>query len=184
MGLKKGRKEETIKYYKLRAKEVADQFRYEVDKKLVEKLTEDEDERSLEELWQAFKEALIQSAIKVCGTRKIAWYRRQTNWWSASINNIEVKKKKKIWKTCLQARNATIMEYRAQRKKVKELIQEAKRKSSKKLGNRLELHSRKNQKLFYSAMESMKGGEATALSSNIKDEKGNIIRDEGEALQR
>ncbi|XP_045477972.1 pre-mRNA-splicing factor CWC22-like [Harmonia axyridis] len=86
-------------------------------------------ETAQKKIWQVFSDALIKSAEKICGTRKIMRKRKLTNWWSESIKT-EIQNEKKLCKTYLKAINLKAFEdYKRQRIKVKELIQEGKIKS-------------------------------------------------------
>lgn len=174
---------ESIKSYKLSNEEVSQKFCTEIEEE-ISKNSKDQNEQNLEEIWSFFKNTIINAAKKICGTSKINKNKKQTSWWSKEINE-ETKLKKKKWKVYLSKRdNHTYNDYKKQRRKVKELILEAKKKCWEDFGHKMETDYQTNQKLFYRVIKNSRTSKTQTTIKQIKDKNGNLLTTDREIIER
>ena len=173
---------ETINVYKLKDKEKAEEYVKEIESKIDINRVNLESE-SLEKVWKTFKEILINTARTICGTRKTSKNKKETPWWNDKIKE-QIKLKKESWKRYL---NSGLQEdynlYKVQRIVVKNIVLEAKQKAWKQFGEEMERRSKEKQKLFYGVLKSLEKNK-TKQSTAIKSEKGEILTDEAQIMER
>lgn len=92
------------------------------------------------------------------------------------MNNIKekVKDKKSLWKVFLQAKNTQRKEeaykrYKIQKKRVKQLVQDAKQENWNRSGEKMENNFEGNQKLFYRVLKSMRKSKDCPLKNKNED---------------
>nr|CAI5845205.1 unnamed protein product [Callosobruchus analis] len=164
---------ESIKIHKLREEETAQKFRNLVEQKIGE-IYDQVADWTTERTWQALKEILLEAARRVCGVSKINKSMQQTAWWTREIKEL-LKEKKKKWKEYLHKKTVhAYNEYKALRKKVKDLVSQAKVKSWENFGNQMEENSQGSQKLFYSIVNPTRQKRPYS-SGSIKDKEGDTL---------
>lgn len=172
----------TIKYYKLKDRDVADEYKQIIERKLEEKIDIIK-KTNLDRSWQCYKDVIIQTAVEVCGTYTRNNKNKQTSWWSDEIKGA-VKTKKSWWKEYLRSRTeSNYNRYKNQRKLVKELVETAKKDSWKKFGEKIEKDSKSNQKLFYRVLKSFRKDKQTENIS-INDKRGVPLTEETDIMNR
>lgn len=173
---------EKIRTYKLNEPEIAKLFRERVENEM-DNIFEDAENRNIDDLYIELESTLLKAAKDVCGTIRVRKNRKQTRWWSKEILK-EVKIKKQRWKHYLGNKTTLNFEkYKLQRTKVKELVKQAKEKSWKEFGEKMEKDSLGNQKLFYKILKSLRGGKQNNIK-RIKTEEGVIIAEESDIMKR
>lgn len=179
---KKTMEYESIKTYKLQNKTNAEIYKNTLEKKF-ESTVEYIDLNNLEILWNYFKNTILQIATKICGSSKKINYRKQTSWWTNDIKR-QIKIKKKSWTTYLSNRTTNNYEqYKNERKRVKQLVSEAKKKQWIEFGEKMETDSKGNQKLFYKTLKSLRK-EKTPDVTNIKNKNGEMLTEDDEVMNR
>lgn len=173
---------ETIRSYKLTNEKIKKKFEEMVNNEMG-KIMANMEEYSAERLWNDFKDVIIESAKKVCGTCKITNNKRQTAWWNEEIRQ-QVRLKKRKWKFYLKKKTKeSYDDYKEQRTLVKNLITTAKEKAWIDFGEKLEQDSKSNQKLFYKALKNLRK-EKAVQTTTIKDSQGKILTNGGEIMNR
>ncbi|XP_045471756.1 uncharacterized protein LOC123678663 [Harmonia axyridis] len=172
---------ENIKSYKLREMSVAEEYRKDVEENMTR--VEIGVEEGVEEVWGRFKNILMESAKRVCGSVKIGRNRRGTAWWNDNLKR-QIKMKKILWKKYLKNRNAcNYRKYKEQRKRVKQVTLEEKEKTWRDFGERMEKNYTENRKLFYRVMKNMRKGEKVDNTS-IKCKRNRLLVGEKEIMER
>lgn len=172
---------EKIRTYKLKNEEIREHYVETVEKEIsnLKKL----DEKNVNELWEIFKKIIMKAARETCGTLKITPNKKQTAWWNKEIKE-NVRDKKRKWKNYLNTKSeANYLEYKQQRKRVKELILQAKREAWETFGVELEENSKKNNKLFYNILKKTRRGKDTKLPQ-LKNKEGKILSDSNKIMER
>lgn len=178
---KNERAKEVIKIYKLREEKYQEEYELTVGKILGE--IQEKDNKNIEELWHEFKNALYKAAQKVCGIKKMKSTRKQTRWWTQEIQQL-VREKKRKWKKYIHSKkNEQYEEYKQIRKRVKEEIVKARRKTWEEFSETIQKNFKENSKLFYNVIKNQRKEKEPQLKQ-IKDKKGNILREEGQIMSR
>lgn len=173
-------KQESIKVYKLQLANV----RKEYCEKLNEKIARINwrEEYSIEVLWRTFRESIWETGKEICGVtngRKI----KATAWWNEDIK-MEIGKKKHLWKKYLNNKNnSNYEEYKVQRKRVKEIIKEAKMRQWEEFGERMERDSSGNAKLLYRTLKNLRRGR-NEKTKGIRDVNGNLLLTNARIMER
>lgn len=129
---------------------------------------------NLEDRWNKFKDIVLRVAEHICGRSKVNKHCKRTSWWNTEIQE-EVKRKKKAWKQYNSTKSEhDRTEYYKYRKKVKELIREAKKKSWKDFGDEMEQSYKVNNRSFWNKIRALRGGKRKEIKG-IRD-KNNSIR--------
>lgn len=171
-----------IRSYKLRENEIARKFENETNKQM-EKLIERTKMLTLEEIWEEFKNIILNTAKIVCGTHKINTDRKQTAWWSENLKK-HIKIKKQMWKKFLSNKTQENYKlYKEQCKYVKTSVREAKQKTWKDFGEKLERDSKGNQKLFYKTLKNMRN-KTEYDTVTVKSTDGTVLIEENQIMQR
>ncbi|KAI4457507.1 reverse transcriptase (rna-dependent dna polymerase) [Holotrichia oblita] len=104
-------------------------------------------------------------------------------WWSQKVKE-EVTKKKRLWEKYLHTKTQECYtNYKLQKKVVKQLVSEEKRKSWEQFGRKLEEDAKANQKLFYRTLRSLRREKQSNIHF-IKSKDGSIIKEEVEIMER
>lgn len=178
----KRKQEEKIKTYKLQKREVAESYEM-IIKDRIQTEREKLGELDAERTWQRFKEIIIDAARVTCGVNRTNYQRNNTAWWNKDIK-MEVELKKRRWKEYLGRRtDETYSRYKEQREKVKNIVQEAKKKSWSDFGDKMEENSKGNQKLFYRTLKTLRKGKTTTVHT-VKNKKGDLLNDTNEVMER
>lgn len=173
---------EVIKAYKLRDPLIAKDYKDTTEGKIANIKVEWRD-WSLEKMWQAFREICLTSASETCGKMIINRNRKQTRWWNEEIRN-EVRQKKQKWQKYLVSKSReSYHEYKQQRRKVKELIQQAKNRSWEEFGTKMEQDRWGNQKLFYKVLKNARK-EKPNIIRQVKGKNNQILTSENEIMER
>ena len=169
----------TIKYYKLRDTQIQDKYKEHITREF-NKITIEN--KNLEEAWTTFKNIILRATENICGTTRINNNKKQTAWWNQNIRS-EISVKKQIWKNYLRDKNTdTYRKYKEQRKKVKQLVLDAKRQSWEEFGNNIEQNYKNNQKLFYKVIKNAKKNKIHTM--NIKNKQGKVLHTKDDILER
>lgn len=172
---------ETIRSYRLNNENIATKYRTEIKKEIEARINDSE--LSAKELWNHFKDIVIDTAKKVCGTFKTNKDKKQTAWWTDEIKK-QVKIKKKSWKQYLATKTEENYKiYKEQRKHVKTLVNSAKREAWEEFGEKMEKDSKNNQKLFYKVLKNLRN-EKQNVNLGIKNNKGEILTDNNKIMER
>ncbi|XP_073989088.1 uncharacterized protein [Rhodnius prolixus] len=179
---KKKKINEKIKNFKLKEASVQEKYSKIVSKKIKE-LRAERCSNSLEGMWANFKKVILEAAEEVCGRTKCGLVKKETRWWSDEVKK-EVCLKKVLWKQYLQIKDQqSYTLYKEQRRKVKEVIRDAKRETWEQFGKFMEESTQTNQKLFYKILKNMrKGKECPIKYINSKD--GLLITDQMKIMAR
>ena len=94
---------------------------------------------SVEEEWKQFREAVNESAIEVCGMRRIGGKRNiGREWWNDEVS-VVVAEKKRAFEVWLQTKDAvTYDRYRMKRSEVKRMVNVARKDANLRWGRRME----------------------------------------------
>lgn len=177
------RSQEVIKSYKLTENRIAQQFSEKIDI-MLETINIDIKELNVEQTWQLFKDVLLKAGREICGTTRLNRWRKQTAWWNNQIKE-QVKIKKQKWKQYLNnGNNDSYNEYKEQRKKVKDMVMEAKKKTWEEFGQKIEEDYHTNQKLFYKMLKNIRVGKQQQTIKHMKDKEGKILNGEKEIMER
>lgn len=171
---------ESIRTYKLLEQESAIRYKNTLDKKCK---NEQDEGRNVEELWNYFKNAVLETAKEICGITRKTNKNRQTAWWSEEIKT-QVRIKKRRWKDYINNRTPEKYElYKTERKKVKELVTMSKKQKWKEFGDKMERDSKNNQKLFYKTLKTLRTDKSQEVN-HIKNKNGEIITEDSEIMKR
>ena len=175
--------QEVIRTHKLGETDIARLYRERVEKTLSGFQS---DKQDLEHVWSRFKDTLINIAKEVCGTNKVnrSNHIKRTEWWTDEVQR-EVKLKKFKWKKYLrESTQDSYKEYKEQRRKVKDIIFTAKKRSWEEFGTRMENDFHRNQKLFYKILKNARKGNQQAEAKQVKDADGNILNEGNQIMSR
>ncbi|XP_023309952.1 uncharacterized protein LOC111691409 [Anoplophora glabripennis] len=143
-------------HYLLAEKNIAEKFEGAIEQRIekdIEILN-----GNIEEIWNKFKDIVIETAKQECGTCKKDNRKKQTVWWTEKIKEHE-------------------------RKRVKDLVLESKKKAWEEFGNKMEENSKNNQKLFYTVLKSLRSTE-TYSTLHVKSKNGDTLTDEKDIMAR
>ena len=101
--------------------------------------------------------SILNAANQTCGTIRNNSRTKQTSWWNQEIQT-QIQTKKKLWKQYLSKGkdNNYYQRYKEQRKRVEDMVIQAKQKSWEKFGATLEKNSEGNQKLLYRVLKNLR----------------------------
>ena len=117
------------------------------------------------------------------------WYKNRR--WSQKTNKLvkckhkrTSKIKKQRWKEYLQKRtNESYINYKIQRKKVKDMVMISKKQSWVEFMEKMEKDSKANQKLFFGVLKLLRK-EKSGNTKQIKNKTGDILREEKEIMDK
>lgn len=135
----------------------------------------DDNQRDINERWKKFKEAIFQTAEKVCGYKryKIGHLQKRTKWWNDQVKE-KIKRKKEAWYSFKRTNTEEDKQlYIQKRNEAKEAVKQAKRDSWEDFGNKLEESHSDNQKQFWNIVKKLKGHPSTQIR-NIKNQNGKL----------
>ena len=158
--------------------------RLEFELKVANRFESLEDETSnIEERWTQLREAVTQSALKVCGTRK----RRKPVWLSDEVMDLAEKKTRLFveWQATEGSdKAAKYEEYRATNRACIKATKEAKRSVWARKGSEVEQEARQNNtRAMYQKLNELRGKSGTGIDL-LRDSQGNLILGSGERRKK
>lgn len=171
------RLEERKKYYKIninkfKEKNIQEKYRKETDEKL-KRIERTKEVWTLEDRWTTFKETIKEEAKKICGMKCNNNKHKRTRWWNEEVKK-EIKKKKQAWKRYITTRNEQDKEeYNTTRRRVKNIIKNAKRKSWEDFGNEIQESYTSNNRRFWARVRAMKEEKRKEIAG-VKDKQNNL----------
>ncbi len=155
--------------------------REEYEKKACEKFREarmtDGEETSVNVVFNVFKEVVTTVAQEVVGYRVCKDWVKGSAWWTDEIKGA-VEEKKKAHKNMLQGNVSEVSvrrsEYKAWKKKVKELVVESKKRVDEEFGSKLIEKFMDNRKLFWKEVKKERG-DVGGVSLRIKRDDGMLV---------
>lgn len=138
-----------------------------------------QDETTIEEKWNIYKNLILTSAEKICGRAVIGGGQKSTPWWTDTVRNV-VKQKKEAWKKYLNSkRDEDKNIYLQRRDEAKLKVREAKQKSWADFGNKMEENYNDNRKLFWRVVKRLRNDKPCPLRK-LKTTDGKIIHERRE----
>lgn len=104
--IQKFRKEKSKRYEKIQVKKLSDPENKNLYKELIEQkmsTLEIEDDMEINDMWQKFKDGIIEVATEVCGKTTMNFKKKCTNWWTEEVK-AKVKEKKEAWRKYLRSK--------------------------------------------------------------------------------
>ena len=141
---------------------------------------------SMEEAWNIFKTAVLDTLKEVCGTKKARGRNRKaTAWWNEEVKSAISEKKRtyKIWVKSKDEEDYT--KYRLARRHSKRVVKEAKEKSWTQYGEKLSEACKSSPREFYKSVKAMRvRDEPYDPTTIINDANGEALHEEEKILKR
>ena len=115
--------------------------------------------KSVEEEWKKFSDAVLKCATEVCGCGRVGQgIRKRRNRWNDKVR-IAVLPKRKVFELWLQQGSEKVFdEYREERRRVKAVVEEAKREAEERFGMKLSQNFEGNRKMFWKEVKKVRKG--------------------------
>lgn len=138
----------------------------------------------IEREWTGYKNAILSAAEECLGRSGCGGSNKKTKWWNEEIK-AAVAEKKKAYLVWLPDKNEfNTQKYRDAKRKVKELVKEAKDKEWKKFGEDLELAGQERNKKFWTTIKNIRNSEHKQTCGSIMDSAGNLVAEKPQILGR
>ena len=142
---------------------------------------------NIEMEWWLFQTAMISSAVKSCGRKRLrmaAGSEKRTPWWKQDVKEA-IRAKKDAIKALLQNRSSFDLQFRYSeaRKSAAQAVKMFNERSWEELGRRLDSNYSSANKVFWQTIRRLRG-KSLSTTTSIKDSIGNILHDEKEILSR
>jgi hypothetical protein len=142
----------------------------------------------VDELFDSLSSAMKKAAIEVCGTRKVGGSKKGTCWWDEQTKILSQQKKDLYLQSISenigdQDRFRIIEIMRAKNKELRKMVRKKKGKVNENLGKKMNESCQQNKMLFWSEAKRARG-DSFEVKVAIKDDDGNILMNEKEAINR
>ena len=136
--------------------------------------------QSIEEAWVEVKEAVLRSAVEVCGVSKVRGKRHRSAWWSKEVQDAVRAKKLAYNRMLSQDTIETSQAYKDAKKEARNSIRKAKNEEWLRLGEEMERDAKRSQRSFWSKVRPKE----REITKHMKDWDGKIIYGEEEVMRR
>ena len=175
-------RKETIRSYRLKEPEIAEMYEKQTEIE-IGKTKDKWNKWNVSELWQSFKNIILNAAKEKCGTLLLGNGKKQTRWWNEEIKT-QIKIKKLKWKKYLRNRTQeNYDDYKQERIKTKDLVIKNKRQTWEEFGTKIEEDSKGNIKLFYKALKNLRSHKQHKFMQ-LKGRDNKIITEETKIMER
>lgn len=177
------KKNKSKPFTKLKVRSLEDpEKRKEYEERITKKLqTINQENTTIDQKWEIFKTAILESAEEVCGRVKIGQRKKRTPWWNETVRQV-VKEKKQAWKKYQKSKTEqNRQEYIQKRNLSRDTLKVEKQKSWEEFGKEIENKFKSNKKEFWGIVKGIRKGERK-LIRNIKNDKGELKTEEAEIL--
>ena len=128
----------------------------------------------VEHEWKCLKEAMLGSALEVCGSKVVGLKKRANEWWDGRVRTAIEEKKQAYRMYRLERTERSKHRYKERKKKVKRLVKECKRQANEKLAASLTRNFHENKKLFWKEVNHMQRPKVE-MSLNVRDDEGRVL---------
>ena len=177
------RQPERLNTHKLGDEEVQTRIRRTLSEKLD---TINSTSLTVEEAWDTFKTALLDTMKEVCGTKKTGGRNRKaTAWWNGEVKDA-IREKKRLYKIWVKSKKEEdYIKYRLARRHSKKVVKTSKENSWTQYGEKLSETCKTSPREFYKSVKAMRvRDEPFDPTTVINDTNGEALHEEEEILKR